>query len=122
MEDQNIKKISDNIKKVIVGKDKVIELAVAGLISQGHILIEDVPGVGKTMLGRALARSINGVFKRIQFTPDLLPSDITGSSVFDPRTREFEFKPGPIFGNIILADEINRGTPRTQSSLLECMN
>ncbi len=122
MENKNIKKISDNIRKVIVGKDKVIELAIVGLISQGHILIEDVPGVGKTMLGRALARSINGVFKRIQFTPDLLPSDITGSSVFDPRTREFEFKPGPIFGNIILADEINRGTPRTQSSLLECMN
>jgi len=119
---QKIKRLSSNVQKVIVGKDEAIELAIAGLLSQGHILIEDVPGVGKTMLGRALARSINGVFKRLQFTPDLLPSDITGSSIFDPKTREFEFKPGPIFGNIILADEINRGTPRTQSSLLECMN
>ena len=119
---KQVNKLSSNVQKVIVGKEGAIELAIAGLLSQGHILIEDVPGVGKTMLGRALARSINGVFKRIQWTPDLLPSDITGSSIFDPKTREFEFKPGPIFGNIILADEINRGTPRTQSSLLECMN
>lgn len=116
-----LKKLVDNMEKVIVGKRKVLELLVAGFISNGHVLIEDVPGVGKTMMARSLAKSINAEFKRIQFTPDLLPSDITGSSVYIQKTQEFEFRKGPIFANIVLADEINRTTPRTQSSLLECM-
>lgn len=116
-----LKKLIDNIEKVIVGKRKVIELLLVGLISNGHILIEDIPGMGKTMLAKSLAKSINAKFGRIQFTPDLLPSDITGSSIYIQKTGEFEFKKGPVFANIILADEINRTTPRTQSSLLECM-
>lgn len=116
-----LKKLVDNMEKVIVGKREVLELLVAGFISNGHVLIEDVPGVGKTMMARSLAKSINAEFKRIQFTPDLLPSDITGSSVYIQKTQEFEFRKGPIFANIVLADEINRTTPRTQSSLLECM-
>lgn len=116
-----LKKLVDNMEKVIVGKREVLELLVVGLISNGHVLIEDVPGVGKTMMARSLAKSINAEFKRIQFTPDLLPSDITGSSVYIQKTQEFEFRKGPIFANIVLADEINRTTPRTQSSLLECM-
>lgn len=116
-----LKKLIDNIEKVIVGKRKVIELLLVGLISNGHILIEDIPGMGKTMLAKSLAKSINAKFGRIQFTPDLLPSDITGSSMYIQKTGEFEFKKGPVFANIILADEINRTTPRTQSSLLECM-
>lgn len=111
----------DNIEKVIVGKRDVIRLLVVGLLAKGHVLIEDVPGVGKTMMSRALAQSIEADFKRIQFTPDLLPSDITGVSVFNQKVSEFEFRPGPIFANIILADEVNRTTPRTQSGLLECM-
>ncbi|MBU1062088.1 MAG: MoxR family ATPase [Candidatus Omnitrophica bacterium] len=114
-------KLIDNISKVIVGKREVIELAVVGLLSNGHVILEDVPGLGKTMLSRSLAKSIEGNFKRIQFTPDLLPSDITGVPIYNQKKGEFEFKPGPIFANIVLADEINRTTPRTQSALLEAM-
>ncbi|MBI5124287.1 MAG: MoxR family ATPase [Candidatus Omnitrophica bacterium] len=114
-------KLIDNISKVIVGKREVIELVVVGLISAGHVLLEDVPGLGKTMLSRSLAKSIAGKFKRIQFTPDLLPSDVTGVSIYSQKTGQFEFNEGPIFANIVLADEINRTTPRTQSALLEAM-
>ena len=122
MQSENtIEVLIGNIEKVITGKREVIKLLLAGLLSRGHILIEDVPGLGKTMLVRALAKSINADFKRVQFTPDLLPSDITGVSIYNQGTSKFEFKQGPIFANIILADEINRTTPRTQSGLLECM-
>ncbi len=114
-------KIKQNIQKVIVGKDDVIELMIISLIASGHILLEDVPGMGKTLLAKAMAASIDSDFKRIQFTPDLLPSDLTGINFFNQKKSEFEFRPGPIFTNILLADEINRATPRTQSSLLECM-
>jgi MoxR-like ATPase len=110
------------IGRVVKGKDETIELAVVALIAEGHLLIEDVPGVGKTTLGHALARALDCNFHRIQFTSDLLPSDVLGVSVFNPRQNEFEFKPGPIFSNIVLADEINRTTPKTQSALLEAMN
>ena len=110
-----------NIEKVIIGKRDVVKLLLAGLLSRGHILIEDVPGLGKTMLVRALAKSTSAEFKRIQFTPDLLPSDVTGVSIYNQATTKFEFKPGPVFANIILADEINRATPKTQSALLESM-
>ena len=110
-----------NISSVLVGKEQAIEEALCTLLCQGHILAEDVPGVGKTMLARALAGSLGLSFRRIQFTPDLLPSDVIGVTVYDPRLGHFEFRRGPIFAQVILADEINRGTPRTQSALLECM-
>jgi len=118
---QESEKIIANVEKVIVGKRQVVELALVALLSQGHILIEDVPGVGKTMLARAIARSVGCVFKRVQFTPDLLPSDVTGVSIYNQKTQEFQFRPGPIMANMVLADEINRATPKTQSSLLESM-
>lgn len=116
------KKLVDNVEIVIKGKREAIELAVIAFICRGHLLIEDVPGVGKTMLARAIAKSVNGTFRRIQFTPDLLPSDITGTSLFNQKIHDFQFSPGPIFANIVLADEINRTTPRTQSALLEAMD
>ncbi len=114
-------RIIANVERVIVGKRRVIEYIVVALLCEGHVLLEDVPGVGKTMLARAIAASLGVTFKRLQCTPDLLPSDITGVSVFNEKTREFEFRPGPAFANILLADEINRATPRTQAALLECM-
>ncbi len=117
-----IQRLQVNIEQALVGKPEVIRLAIVALLARGHLLIEDIPGVGKTTLAQALAKSLGLTFQRIQFTSDLLPSDILGVSVFDPRKSEFEFRPGPIFANIILADEINRTTPKTQSSLLEAMN
>ncbi|MEW6555520.1 MAG: MoxR family ATPase [Actinomycetota bacterium] len=114
--------LAENVCLVIRGKDAQVEMAVVALIGGGHLLIEDVPGVGKTMLARSLALSLTGEYCRIQFTPDLLPSDITGTTIFNQKTAEFEFRPGPIFANVVLADEINRATPRTQSSLLEAMD
>ncbi|MED3553852.1 MoxR family ATPase [Cytobacillus praedii] len=116
-----IDKILKNIEKVMIGKRNVAELSVIALLAEGHVLLEDVPGVGKTMMVRALAKSVGANFRRIQFTPDLLPSDVTGVSIFNPKEMEFEFRPGPIMGNIILADEINRTSPKTQSALLEGM-
>ena len=115
------KKITDNIAQVIVGKDRAIELLLVGLLAEGHVLIEDVPGVAKTLLAKSLARSIGGSFSRVQFTPDLLPADVTGFNVYDQKTGNFSFHPGPVITNVLLADEINRTIPRTQSSLLECM-
>ena len=114
-------KLIENIETVIVGKRKSVELVVIGLLCEGHILIEDVPGVGKTFLAKSLALSIGCTFSRIQFTPDLLPSDIIGSSIYNQRDQVFEFRPGPIMGQVVLADEINRATPKTQSALLEAM-
>jgi MoxR-like ATPase len=113
--------IARNTEKVIVGKHAVIELVLIALLCEGHVLIEDVPGTGKTMLARAIAISTGLDFKRLQCTPDLLPSDVTGVSIYDQKKHEFEFRPGPVFSNILLADEINRATPRTQSALLEAM-
>ncbi len=117
-----VSRLRTSIGTVFLGKAEVIDLALVALIGRGHLLIDDVPGVGKTLLARAMAQSISSTFRRIQFTPDLLPSDILGTSVYDQTERNFVFKPGPIFGNIILADEINRSSPRTQSALLEAMN
>jgi MoxR-like ATPase len=114
-------KVSANVEKVIVGKHDEVQLTLLALLRQGHLLIEDVPGVGKTMLAKSIARSIGCTFRRIQFTPDMLPSDVTGVSVFNQKTREFEFRPGPVMAQIVLTDEINRATPKTQSALLECM-
>lgn len=119
--EDRIKKIRENMEKVIVGKREVIELVLTALLSGGHVLLEDVPGTGKTVLARSLAKSLEGVFKRIQFTPDLLPSDVTGLNYYNQKEQEFQFRKGPVFSNIVLADEINRATPRTQSGLLECM-
>jgi len=116
-----VDKIIANVEKVIIGKHAPVKMTVLALLCQGHLLIEDVPGVGKTMLARAIARSIGCKFSRIQFTPDMLPSDVTGVSVFNQKTREFEFREGPVFAQIVLTDEINRATPKTQSALLEAM-
>jgi MoxR-like ATPase len=114
-------RVIENVEHVIIGKRDVVSLTLIGLIAQGHLLIEDVPGVGKTMLARSIAKSIGCSFRRIQFTPDMLPSDVTGVSVFNQKTLEFEFRPGPVMAQIVLTDEINRATPKTQSALLEAM-
>ncbi len=114
-------KLIENVERVIVGKHETVQLAVVGLLCQGHLLIEDVPGVGKTMLAKSIAKSIGVEFRRIQFTPDMLPSDVTGVRIFNQQTREFVYQPGPIQANIVLADEINRATPKTQAALLEAM-
>ena len=111
-------RVVENVERVIVGKHREVELAVTSLLCKGHILIEDVPGVGKTVLSKALAKSLGCTFKRIQFTPDLLPSDVTGVSIYNQHTEDFQFRPGPIMAQVVLADEINRATPKTQSALL----
>lgn len=116
-----LQSIKENVGKVLVGEERVTNLLLTAMIAGGHVLIEDVPGMGKTVLARSLAKSVDGVFGRVQFTPDLLPSDVTGLNYFDNKSGEFQFSPGPVFCNILLADEINRATPRTQSALLECM-
>ncbi len=118
---ETIAKLTENLGRTIVGKEKAIRLVIVAILSEGHVLLEDVPGVGKTLLAKSLARSIEGKFQRIQCTPDLLPTDITGTNIWNPNTREFEFLGGPTFTNVLLADEINRATPRTQSALLEVM-
>jgi len=115
-------RLFESLEKVVVGKHNALELVVIGLLCQGHVLIEDVPGVGKTVMARTLAKSLGCAFNRVQFTPDMLPSDVTGVSVFNQENRSFEFRPGPIFGQVVLADEINRATPKTQAALLEAMD
>jgi MoxR-like ATPase len=114
-------RVKENVEQVIVGKGEAVELAIVALLCEGHILIEDVPGIGKTMLAKSMARSLDCSFRRIQCTPDLLPSDVTGTYIFNQKTSDFEFRPGPIMAQVVLADEINRATPRTQSALLEAM-
>ncbi|MBU1998680.1 MAG: MoxR family ATPase, partial [Candidatus Omnitrophica bacterium] len=121
MNNEDLYRLIHNIEKVILGKSEEVRLLVVGVLTNGHILIEDTPGTGKTMLALALAKSVGGQFKRIQATPDLLPSDITGGFIYNPKSGEFDFRQGPVFANILLVDEINRTTPRTQSALLECM-
>jgi MoxR-like ATPase len=119
---QQVERLRDNIRKVFLGHSRAVDLLLIGLLARGHVLIEDVPGVGKTVLAKSLARSISCRFSRIQLTPDLLPSDVLGVAIFNNLTQKFDFKPGPVFANIVLADEINRTTPRTQSALLEAMS
>src|SRR4030043_1410594 len=114
-------KVRENVEKVVVGKSDVIELTIVALLCEGHILLEDVPGIGKTILAKSLAKSLGCSFRRIQCTPDLLPSDITGTYIFNQKTSDFEYRPGPVMSQVVLADEINRAPPRTQSALLEAM-
>ena len=116
-----VNRVADNVRRVIVGKDQEVRMTLLAMLCQGHLLIEDVPGVGKTMLARALALSVGCTFRRIQFTPDMLPTDVTGVNIYNQKTQEFEFRPGPVFAQIVLTDEINRATPKTQSALLEAM-
>ena len=118
---QVAERVADNVEQVIIGKRRAVDLLLVALLCRGHVLLEDVPGVGKTVLAKSIARSIGATFKRIQFTPDLLPTDVTGVSIFNQQTSQFEFRPGPVIAQIVLADEINRATPKTQSSLLESM-
>jgi MoxR-like ATPase len=114
-------RVAENVERVIVGKSQVVELAIVTLLSEGHLLLEDVPGIGKTMLAKSIARALGCSFRRIQCTPDVLPSDVTGTYIFNQKTADFEYRPGPIMAQVVLADEINRATPRTQSALLEAM-